>query len=205
MPPFGAKCVRTDLALILKFGALRRLRLLSFHGFHSPEHHHRHILTGNLLPDAKAAAVITVDDSGRSRSSKIRLIPGILCGIGTTLIRPDDSITEGKIVIGGTVYNCENGDALLGQSVIFYTGRDGGDPDRNIRYIVSDDKMNHMMTISGDDVIGKTGGTVRYWSNDKERTVKVSETADVIYNGIAYPDYTEEDLKPGAGTVIRNV
>lgn len=132
------------------------------------------------------------------------LVPqkGVVEGcLGTTLIRPDDSITEGKIVIGGTVYNCENGDALLGQSVIFYTGRDGGDPDRNIRYIVSDDRMNHMMTISGDDVIGKTGGTVRYWSNDKERTVKVSETADVIYNGIAYPDYTEEDLKPGAGTV----
>ncbi len=129
---------------------------------------------------------------------------GIVDGVpGTTLILPDDSIPEGHIKIDGTLYVCNNHDDLLGYSVEFYVKKSKSDSLRpEVAYIHANDYINRTLVIQAEDVIGKIANNqFSYYVNSNEKTVKIVEVPDVIYNGIAYPEYVAADLKPGTGSV----
>ncbi len=129
---------------------------------------------------------------------------GIVDGVsGTTLILPDDSTPADHIRIDGKLYVCSNED-LLGYSVDYYIKRNVMEmPRPEISYICADDFLNNTLVIQAEDVVGKTANEqFSYYMNSKVKNVKIVEVPDVLYNGVAYPEYTDADLKPGTGTVM---
>ncbi len=121
---------------------------------------------------------------------------------GTNLTHPDATIADGQIRIDGTLYDWEDGDSLLGQAVVFYTGRDAssGEANKNIALIYADTTKNTVISMDTGDVHDIKNGKFYYYVKDVEKSVKFSGVADVIINGMAYPEYTVADLKGGAGT-----
>ncbi len=128
---------------------------------------------------------------------------GLVNGIyGSTLTHADSSIPEGKILINGSYYNYDD-ESLLGKYVIFYGEKNEvqGGLKADIAYLYVSEEKNNILTLSGEDVIGRSGGVFKYWVGNKEKKVQTIEVPDVIYNGVAFPKYTSSDLKPGNGTV----
>ncbi len=128
---------------------------------------------------------------------------GLVEGIyGSTLTHADSSIPEGKILIGGHYYTYDD-ESLLGKYVIFYGEKDKvqGGIKADISYLYVAEEKNNILTLAGEDVIGKSGGVFKYWVGSKEKQVQIIDVPDVIYNGVAYPKYTASDLQPGNGTV----
>lgn len=130
-------------------------------------------------------------------------LQGLVEGVyGSTLTHADSSIPEGKLLIGGRYFTYDD-ESLLGKYVVFYTERDKvqGGTKSDIAYLYTPEEKNAILTLRGEDVIGRSGNTFKYWVERKEKTVQTVEVPDVIYNGVAFPKYTERDLKPGNGTV----
>lgn len=128
---------------------------------------------------------------------------GIVTGVcGTTLTEATEKITQGKIQIGGRLFNYAD-DSVLGKAVVFYSGRDRdtGLSDKNITYLYVDEEENNMLTIPAEDIIGLDGTDFKYFSNDREKSLVMKGSVDVIYNGIAHPLYKAEDVKPKSGSV----
>ncbi len=128
---------------------------------------------------------------------------GLVEGIGgSTLTHADSSIPDGKLLIDGRYFNYDD-ESLLGKYVIFYGEKDKvqGGTKADIAYIYAPEEKNQILTLAGEDVIGLTGGVLKYWVGSKEKQVQTIGVPDVVYNGVAYPKYTQSDLKPGNGTV----
>lgn len=128
---------------------------------------------------------------------------GIVEGIyGTKLANPDSSIPEGTLLINGKYYQYDD-ESLLGQSVVFYCKKDKvrGELQKEIAYIYPNQEKNSLLEIKGTDVVGRKGNLFEYWVGSRKKSVKTADVPDVVYNGVAHPRYTEDDLKPGNGTV----
>ena len=118
----------------------------------------------------------------------------------TTLIEPSVDIGEGQLKINNRIFNYED-ETLLGKYTVFYSKRDGSSTSKDIEYIYADETRNNIVSISGEDVIGIQDGELKYWVGAKEKGYKLALAPDTILNGIAYPEATDEDLKPASGTV----
>ncbi len=126
---------------------------------------------------------------------------GIVDGMQyTTLIKPDITIPEGHIMIGGRVFQWED-ETLLGKYVVFYSRREDSSTAKEIEYIYPDEERNNIATLNGNDVIGIKDGELKYWVGAKEKGYKLTAAFDTILNGVAYPTAKEEDYKPASGTV----
>lgn len=128
---------------------------------------------------------------------------GIVKGAwGTDLEHPNESIEEGELLINSRRFRYPD-ESFLGQAVIFYSGwdSDAGRSKEDIVYLYTDDTKTKVLTIDAEDARGVSGGEYRYLENDVEKDVKMQPDFDVIYNGIAYPAYTDADLVPHFGTV----
>ena len=126
---------------------------------------------------------------------------------GSTLTHPNSAIEAGYISIGGQQYLYDD-ESLIGQNVVFYCEIDDftGGTKNQITYLYADPDKNQIITISDKEIIGKSGSTFRYWQNGKEREVALKPTIDLIYNGVAFPKYKDEDWTLGTGqiTLINN-
>ncbi len=128
---------------------------------------------------------------------------GLVKGVpGSTLIQPDDSINSGEILIEDKIFYY-NDPSLLGKQVVFYSERDHGvrTTKKEIQYLYVDEERNNIVTIVDKDAKGKNGNEYIYYQGNKERKLRVSDTVDVIYNGVAYPRYQDNELVPASGTV----
>ncbi|MBO5363901.1 MAG: S-layer homology domain-containing protein [Clostridia bacterium] len=112
----------------------------------------------------------------------------------TTLEEANSDIAEGHILINGRQFHCED-ETLLGKYVVFYSKRDGDSTDKEIQYIYAHEGMNNIMTLKGEAVSRVTDTEIKYYVKEKEKSVKITGKTDVIINGVAYPGYTEADLK----------
>lgn len=128
---------------------------------------------------------------------------GIMDGIsGTSLTHANESVLEGQVMVDGKVYTYAD-ESLLGHSILYYVKKDTIDESRpTIAYAHSDAIKTKTLTVAGKDVIGKNAsGEFVYYEQDEETEVKITDVPDVIYNGVAYPQCSPEELKPGSGTV----
>ncbi len=130
---------------------------------------------------------------------------GIVDGVpGTTLDHPDMLLEGNGIMIDGTVHEYERGKDFFGMTVIFYAKRDSvtKKSEKKIAYLYADENRNSVLSVDANDVIGKEDEYFKYFVNEKEKAVKITRETDVIINGVAYPDYTNADLKPSVGTLV---
>ncbi len=131
---------------------------------------------------------------------------GVITGVpGTKLQIPDQSLESNEIYIGGTKYEYNKaeqfGDAkeLLGYNVNFYFCEyESGI--KEIFYITKSDK-NEEMILKSDDIERFSNFTYHYWKNNNEKTISITDNTDILYNGIASPMCSEEDMVPEYGTV----
>ncbi len=126
---------------------------------------------------------------------------GIVKGVQyTTLIEPTDMIPAGSIQINNRIFNWDD-PTLLGKYVNFYSKKDGSSTAKDIFYLFADETRNNMVTIEGEDVIGIEDGQLKYWVGAKDKGYKLALAPDVIVNGVAFPGFDDEDLKPATGTI----
>lgn len=134
------------------------------------------------------------------------LVPcvGIMDGIyGTTLVKPDDSIEKGNVVIDGRVFKYEGGDELFGYKVRFYCERahQASDDVKNVIEYAFRHEDNKTLVVAKEDIEGKNQTSITYLVGDNERSARIDAWTDSVFNGIAYSGYTLDELKRDNGTV----
>ncbi len=96
---------------------------------------------------------------------------------------------------------------LFGYNVIAYA-KESKDDLNELLFLMKDPKGTNELVLKADQIEAFGGGELTYYKDplekDKELKAKVLRGADVIYNGVAYPEYTDADMliKTGDMTLI---
>ena len=123
--------------------------------------------------------------------------------VGTSLIMPNPNMLSNMIAIDGLTYEYNgNSSDLLGYDVEFYYRKNlenkmGG---RKIVY-AGISKRNNVLTVKADDIASYSNRVFKYYQGNNTKSVTFTPYTNVIYNGIAYPMYSNGDLIPDSGSV----
>jgi len=118
------------------------------------------------------------------------------------LVSSDSHVSKGKVLIDDSLLidvGKTNAAQLLGFYVTYFY-MDEGEP-----YLISvNPKVKDELKINAKDILSfdKSNGVLTYESGTDVNTVKISTTADVIYNGVACPNYTLMHLMPQSGYLL---
>lgn len=124
-------------------------------------------------------------------------VKGIIKQNEATSLNRSDGLGRNFVLIGDSKQYDENhlADDYLGCDVECYVQIPDGDSIGTIIY-VEETNENNTITITDEDVIGVNGTKVRYNSeNDRERTLNVDVTYDMIYNGKAVDHISGQKLE----------
>lgn len=115
---------------------------------------------------------------------------GVLTGYSNSMLSENVSLGGGQIMIDKNKYKCniKNLYEYFGMYVKYYVNSS----DEVIALIPEENKVT---TVWSDDIDRYENGRLYYDENGKEKHVSIYSKADVIYNGIAYPDYQKSDLE----------
>ncbi len=131
---------------------------------------------------------------------------GVVDGVpGTKLQKPDQSLDDNEIYIGGEKFEYNNGGKFgtsrefFGYNVNFYF-KEYSNGVKEVVYMRKSDK-NEELVLSSDDIEDYSDYVYSYWVGNKEKKVTITDSTDIIFNDVAYPAYTDEDAIPDFGTV----
>ena len=62
-------------------------------------------------------------------------------------------------------------------------------------------KNNDVTRVNSEDILTFTDGILTYEEKDRKKTVKIPASADVIYNGEAYPGYSDDTVEQVTGSI----
>ena len=128
---------------------------------------------------------------------------GMITAVPNASLYDEDGVADGKVSINGILYETDCGDInnYLGYTVYYYV--EDADDDAKILAFEVIDKYNEVFEVPAENVIDAEQASdnsivLKYYKQSKEDgrqgTLKISATADVLYNGQALPDFTREDL-----------
>lgn len=182
------------------------------------EQHGGGITTGDcaaLFENALEVGVLEISAMGKRflyQSEKERTLlsvyHGIYCAEGimtdngiSALSAPTAIGREHVMIDGVTIAADSSARRYLGSYVKAYYLDDNGQ--LTLLYIEENEKKTNVLVISAEDLIkGETTKTrLSYYEGDKIKTVRISQYADCIYNGAAYPAFTAETMNISAGTI----
>ncbi len=110
-----------------------------------------------------------------------------------------DTINDNTVSIGGTVHNYDgDASAFLGYRVKYYYKADADGKD--VVFMTKDEKNNELI-LNYDEIISYSDFTYTYEQNNKDKEVKISKSASIIFNGGAYPALDPEEMVPAYGKV----
>ena len=115
---------------------------------------------------------------------------GVLSGYSNSTLSESVSLGSGQIMIDKNKFKCNIKDlyAYFGMYVKYYVNSS----DEVIALIPQENKIT---TVWSDDIDRCENGRLYYDDNGKEKHISIYSKADVIYNGIAYPEYQKSDLE----------
>lgn len=118
----------------------------------------------------------------------------------TSLYSPNGAVQNG-ITIDGMAYKAgiDNADDLLGLYVEAYVHMDDNDDGTVVAAVRKPGKYKEIVIDAFDICDDSTRTYVDYEKGNKRDGEKISVTADIIYNGVAYPDATVDELYPDYG------
>lgn len=121
------------------------------------------------------------------------------------LTKVNEEAVDDIILIDGAYYKgVVDANQHFGYAVeYYYAAKDQKEKNRQLLYIRRSEK-NQVLEIDAKLVGNVSNGVVSYYQNEKSnkaKTFKVTKKTDVIYNGMAYPAWTDADLNPGFGKV----
>lgn len=117
----------------------------------------------------------------------------------TTLSKPESE--DSRIVIGGQKYTAgfDGADDLLGMYVKAYVHIDNDDDGTVLAAVKKPNRYTEFSVAVSDIKDSSTRTRLVYDDRGREDSVKISPSADIIYNGAAYPDATVEEIYPDYG------
>lgn len=128
-----------------------------------------------------------------------------------TALYDSNGLKEEKLIgiDGQTYFTTDYGIAQhLGEKIKFYFRRDGGD---NTVVFHTETYGSDIVQIASDDLESYNNGVLKYIYNEKGKTkdIRISERANVIYNGVYYKkgyelQKTDFDIKAGSVKLIAN-
>jgi len=125
---------------------------------------------------------------------------GILDAVkGTTLETSGDFLKDGEIGISGLTYSYgEDVSVLLGYKVnYFYEEKN---EEKEIIYLYKSEG-NEDFVLTHEDIEGFQNGVYTYVDGNKTKQVGLSKDTKVIFNGVANPSYSKEEMVPKFGSV----
>ena len=123
----------------------------------------------------------------------------------TSLQVQDSSLGENYIKIDDEIYYCGDTNAkdLLGLKCEFYYRQEDSAGLATIMYIGESPDENEVINVLSADAVSCSGRVFKYSDeNGKIRKKTISRSADVLYNGKAFPEYTDDDIIPKSGEII---
>ena len=131
---------------------------------------------------------------------------GVVNGVpGSNLEIPDQSLDANEILIDGEklIYNVSDRFGVsrnyLGYSVDYYVKENPDSVDEIV--FISKSEKNEEFVLKSDDIDSFSDFKYTYWKNNKSKTVSITDSTYIIYNGVAYPMCSDEDMVPTYGTV----
>lgn len=125
----------------------------------------------------------------------------------TGLMSKSDAQREGYVSLGGesVLAGDTNAADYLGSMVLAYIYYPENEYEGTIKYIEADRK-NIAVTVKAEDIADDNSefsyyNFVYYNENERRKNVKITEETAIIYNGVAKPGYSKEDLCPEIGEV----
>ena len=131
------------------------------------------------------------------------LISGVVEGNENTMLDVrDKTADEGCIIVDGITVKGENLRQYLGYYVNCYARVDERNNSYENVYTAISPSDNKIITIKAEDIKSFKDGTYTYYNEGgRQREVRLSADADVIFNGRAMPDYTNAHMVPKSGYV----
>jgi len=148
--------------------------------------------------------VIQKDETLLSANRNIYEVKGIMTANKITSIYGESFVAgEDCITIDEETYYCNSNayDSLIGKNIIAYVKEISGEYE--VLYVYEDTKKNDVVVVNRRDIekIGSHFSEITYYENAvKEKTVKLSASPRVIYNGVLTVDYSEFDFIADNGT-----
>lgn len=124
-------------------------------------------------------------------------LKGVVEANSDTSLTGTSSLVKEEVIIGGYRYNVGTTNAAdyLGQYVQFFVKDEDGTA--TIQGIFPVKNRNEMLEVDGRDIISITNNKLTYATEENdfnEETESLSDSLAVIYNGKAYPGYSEQVL-----------
>ncbi len=114
-------------------------------------------------------------------------------------------IAENQVLINNYIFDIGDCDVsgLLGYEVEYYYKSTGYE---NILLYIQKTRGNYSIEINAADLEGYSKGNVRYYDGQKEKNIKIPDTASIIYNGIVVSKYDSSmfNFKNGSIELISN-
>lgn len=172
--------------------------------------------TAMLLYNALFVYPMELNQNGYKKSDKTLLektrnvyeITGVVTGYEKTYLG-DKELAENCVEINGEVFDAGNSSIkdYVGYSVKAYYSK-ANDGEQKIVAFTEKQNANTVTVINADDIEIKDS-KVTYYVNNSRKTLKVSESAAVIYNGLYYSNYDKledvlNNIAEGEVTFISN-
>lgn len=120
----------------------------------------------------------------------------------TSLYNPDGGM-KNSITIGETTYRAgiDGADDLLGLYIEAYIHKNDDDAGTVVAAVCDEKKYTELKINASDISDSSTRTNIIYDDGDKVRSENINVTADIIYNGVAYPDAAVSEIYPDFGEV----
>ena len=154
-----------------------------------------------MLANALDTKLLDSDKTMLEHYLGIYKISGRVTADNKTSLTSPEGEAGGKIRIDGKTLAADiAAEEWLGKYVdAFYSETDGGDL---LLYIEAEREFKEITLTDADIVREKSDrAAVVYELDGREKKLKISPVADIIYNGKAYPDLPEEAFIPECGTI----
>ena len=123
---------------------------------------------------------------------------GVVNRVKNTSLTEPLSENEDTVEIGGTKIKGDLSSDYLGYFVRYYYT---DDEEPELVYCQKNEEENEVLTIKAEDILSCNNKKITYWNGNREKTVSIGHTADIIYNNTAYPIATDSDFTPGVGYI----
>ena len=124
---------------------------------------------------------------------------GVLNETAFTALDGFSTLPQGYVRIEQTVYRAEGLEQYIGQKIRFYYRSADTVDENTILYALPEG--NEIKTIPADNIVSFDNGILSYEEDSRQKSIRISPSVDVIYNGIAYPGYETETFTPKSGSV----
>ena len=118
----------------------------------------------------------------------------------TDLYSADSALKDGQLMAGGVVYGgaSPEWEDMLGSSAKLYYSDNGGSAE--LKFVCLADGDNKTVKIPADDFDSLDGNSIKYYDGTKTRSVTLSDSAVLIFNGKMAP-LSESRLKSEFGSI----